>query len=63
MDRATRLKILREIARQYEERNNLVFGNLPPSKRDIQDELGNMDAFVETSRDNQTNRPLTSDER
>lgn len=63
MDKAERLKLIRQKVQQQAEKELLLFTGLPVSRDEIQEDIAATDAFRETVRDRASERQgLTSDE-
>jgi len=51
MDKAARLKMIREIAKRHQEQELLALGTIPLSGREVEEEVHELDAHREERRD------------
>lgn len=59
MNKAARLKLLREIGRRHEER---AFGGIPLTGTEVEEEVKDLDTFREEQRDKGSVKGINSDE-
>jgi len=62
MDKAERLRLLKEIGQRHAERELLMFTGIPLSDDDVKDEVQSMDTFREENRDKSSAKGINSDE-
>lgn len=60
IDKASRLKLLKQVHQRQLDREDLQFAGLQATETDVQDEMTSLDSFREDRRAN--NNVLTSDE-
>jgi len=60
MDKATRLKLLKEIGQRHAEKELLLFTGIPITDEDIKEEIHSMDTFREENRN--STKGINSDE-